>query len=146
MDSASSSRLFSTALMTFSAWLSCAELRCSCFTASESRSKTFTEYQRARLASQQPETICAIFSSASSTSGEKHLAPGWTLPAWPAATAFLTSSSRLVLRSADTWTTGTPRRSERASASMTSPRSLSRSHMLRPTTTGRPASRSCVVR
>ena len=146
MDSASSSRLFSTALMIFSAWLSWAEERCRARTASASRSKTLTEYQRTRLAAQLPETMLAISLSAPSTSGEKHGAPGWTLPALPAATALLTSASRLVLRSAETSTTGTPRRAESAEASMTSPFSLSRSHMLRPTTTGRPASRSWVVR
>ena len=146
MDSASSSRDLSTALMTFSAWSSWAEERCSAFTASASRSKTLTEYQRTRLASQLPEMMAAICASASSTSGEKHDAPDWTLPAWPAATALLTSASRLVARSAETSTTGTPSRLESAAVSMTSPRSLSRSHMLRPTTTGRPASMSCVVR
>ena len=146
MDSASSSRDVSTALMARSAWPSCAGERCRAFTASASRSKTLIEYQRTRLASQLPETMVAICASASSTSGEKQRAPGWTLPARPAATALPTSSSRLVLRSAETSTTGAPRRSESAAASMTSPFSLSRSHMLRPTTTGRPASRSCVVR
>ena len=146
MDSASSSRDFSTALMTCSALLSCADERWRAFTASASRSKTLIEYQRTRFASQLPETTSAICASAPSTSGEKHRAPGWTLPALPASTALLTSASRLVLRSAETSTTGAPRRSDSAAASMTSPRSLSRSHMLRPTTTGRPASRSCVVR
>ena len=76
MDSASSSRDVSTALMIFSAWLSWAEERCRAFTASASRSKTLTEYQRTRLASQLPEMSCAILPSASSTSGEKHCAPG----------------------------------------------------------------------
>ena len=80
--------------MTFSAWSSWAEERCSAFTASASRSKTLTEYQRTRLASQPPEMMAAICASASSTSGEKHDAPDWTLPAWPTATALLTSASR----------------------------------------------------
>ena len=142
----SSSRAFSTALTIFSAWLSWSDERCSCFTASESRSKTLTEYQRTRLASQLPETMVAILPSASSTSGEKHRAPAGISPALPAATALLTSASRLVARSAETSTTGAPRRCESEVASMTSPRSLSRSHMLRPMTTGRPASKSCVVR
>ena len=146
MDSASSSRADSTALMTFSASASCAFVSANALMASASRSKTLIEYQRESSASQELATIPAILPSASSTSGEKHRAPGCTLPARPAATALLTSSSRLVLRSAETSTTGTPSLSESLAASTTSPRSLSRSHMLRPTTTGRPASSSCVVR
>ena len=90
--------------------------------------------------------ILAILASASSTSAEKSLMPWLGTLFSPASTAFWTSSSRFLLCSAETSTTGTPSIFEIFLASMTSPREASRSHMLRPTTTGRPASRTCVVR
>ena len=90
--------------------------------------------------------VLAMVWSASSTSGEKHFTPWATLLARPESTAVPTSVSRFLERSAETSTTGTPSILERRLESIFSPRCSSRSHMLRPTTTGRPVSRSCVVR
>ena len=143
MDSESSSRASSTALMTGSMAASCSLVRLRGLIASASRSKTLMEYQRERSESQLPEIMEAIFWSASSTSAEKHLTPA---EGFFAAMAARTSSSTPVLCRAETSSTVTPRRSESLATSTLSPRSLSRSHMFRPMTTGRPASRTWVVR
>lgn len=90
--------------------------------------------------------MSAMRSRAAWTSGEKHLTPLGATPFAPAVTAALTRASRFLLCSAETSSTGTLNIWESRLASMTSPRSVSRSHMLRPTTTGAPASNTCVVR
>ncbi len=146
MDSASSSRSFSTLAMKGSSAESSSLVRPSGRMASASRSKTLMENQRTRFLSHLAEMTLAILVSASSTSGVKHLTPVATLFFWPSAMAVLTSSSRFLLCRADTSMTGTPSLAESFLVSILSPRSSSRSHMLRPTTTGRPASRICVVR
>ena len=114
--------------------------------ASASRSNTLIAYQRARSAGAASPTMACTFCRADSTSGEKHLTPLVATPSLAASTACRMSLSRFLLRSAETSTTGAPSMEESFFASITSPRSFSRSHMLSPTTTGRPASSTCVVR
>ena len=141
MDSASSSRDCSTAAMIFSSSAVFSAERLRGAIAFASRSKTLMEYQRERVAGARPSIAVAILPRASSTSGVKHLTPSAGVPSWPALIAVFTRVSMFLLRSAETSTTSTPSCLESSAVSMTSPDSLSRSTMLRPRTTGRPASR-----
>ena len=114
--------------------------------ASASRSKTLMEYQRTSSGPHWPLMPSAIWARACSTSGEKSSSDLATACLRAASSAWLTSLSRFLLRRAETSTTGTPSMWESFFVSMVSPRWAKRSHMLRPTTTGRPVSRIWVVR
>ena len=146
MDSESSSRSFSTEAIWLSSEASSSDESPRALMASASRSNSLMEYQRTSSGLHLSLIAAEMASRAASTADEKQLTPPGTSPFLAASIPDLTSSSRLVLRSAETSSTGTPSICDSFFVSTTSPRSLRRSHILSPTTTGQPASRIWVVR